>query len=62
MYPTPRTLLIYAELSAQMKAAGTPLPVNDLWIAAVAVEWKLPLLHNDKHFSVVPGLRSVAVS
>lgn len=61
VYPTPRTLLIYAELSARMKAAGTPLPVNDLWIAAIAIEWNLPLLNNDKHFSLVPGLRSVGV-
>ena len=61
VYPTSRTLLIYAELSAGLKAAGTPLPVNDLWIAAVALEWKLPLLHNDKHFALVSGLRSVSI-
>ncbi len=59
VYPTPKTLLIYAELSAKMKAAGTPLPVNDLWIAAVAVEWSLPLSTNDEHFARIPGLRLV---
>ena len=59
VYPTPKTLLIYAELSAKMRTAGTPLPVNDLWIAAVAVEWKLPLLMNDDHFLHIPGLEVV---
>ena len=59
VYPTPKTLLIYAELSAKIKAAGTPLPVNDLWISAVAVEWSLPLLTNDEHFARIPGLRLV---
>ncbi len=61
VYPTSRTLLIYAELSAQMKTAGTSLPINDLWIAAIAVEWNLPLWTNDKHFSLIPGLRLVNV-
>ena len=59
VYPTPKTLLIYAELSAKMKDAGTPLPVNDLWIAAIAMEWSLPLSTNDEHFSRIPGLRLV---
>ena len=59
VYPTPKTLLIYAELSARMKTAGTPLPVNDLWIAAVAVEWKLPLFTNDDHFLRISDLQLV---
>ena len=61
VYPTSRTLLIYAELSAGLKAAGTPLPVNDVWIATIAIEWKFPLLHNDKHFALVSDLSSVSI-
>jgi predicted nucleic acid-binding protein len=37
------------------------LPVNHLWIAAIAVEWSLPLLTNDEHFSLVSGLRVASV-
>lgn len=46
----------YADLRLYLKAKGTPIPANDLWIAAQAVELQLPLLSNDSHFDFIPGL------
>ena len=47
----------YADLRLHLKAKGTPIPANDLWIAALAVELQLPLLSNDSHFDFIPGLK-----
>lgn len=46
----------YGALKQKLAAAGTPIPENDLWIAAIAVERGLPLATRDEHFSQVPGL------
>jgi tRNA(fMet)-specific endonuclease VapC len=47
----------YARLFVQLKRAGTPVPDNDLWIAALAVEHDLALITRDRHFDTVPQLR-----
>ena len=47
----------YAELYQRLKAKGTPIPVNDMWIAASAMENDLQLISNDAHFSQVDDLR-----
>ncbi|MEE8590696.1 MAG: PIN domain-containing protein [Spirochaetia bacterium] len=39
-----------------LKAAGTPLPENDLWIAALVRQYDLPLLSKDRHFDNVQGI------
>lgn len=46
----------YARIFAQLKAQGTPIPTNDIWIAAIAVQHDLALLTNDVHFSYLPQL------
>jgi tRNA(fMet)-specific endonuclease VapC len=46
----------YADLRINLRSAGTPIPANDLWIAAVAIELRLPILSNDSHFDEVPGV------
>jgi tRNA(fMet)-specific endonuclease VapC len=50
----------YANLRIHLKSKGTPIPANDLWIAALAVEIKLPLLSNDSHFDHIPDLFRLA--
>ena len=50
----------YAELRLRLKVTGTPIPANDLWIAAITIELKLPLLSNDSHFDLVPDLIRLA--
>ncbi len=47
---SPRVTVLFAEL----RQAGTPIPTNDLWIAALAVQHDLTLLTRDKHFNRVP--------
>lgn len=46
----------YATLYAQLRRQGTPIPTNDLWIAALAVQHDLPLLSSDSHFSRLPQI------
>jgi tRNA(fMet)-specific endonuclease VapC len=42
---------------ASLKKAGRPIPANDVWIAALAIQHRLPVMSRDEHFDVVPGLR-----
>lgn len=49
----------YAEVRSELKKAGTPIPANDGWIAALCRQHDLPLLSQDKHFDSVKGLRRV---
>ena len=53
---TRRTGRIYARLFTELKRTGTPIPTNDIWIAACAVECSGILLSNDHHFSAVPNI------
>jgi tRNA(fMet)-specific endonuclease VapC len=46
----------YAQARARLAADGTPIPVNDLWMAAIALEAGLTLVSDDAHFDRVPGL------
>ncbi|MEW6776044.1 MAG: type II toxin-antitoxin system VapC family toxin [Bdellovibrionota bacterium] len=40
----------YAEIFSSLRAAGTPIPTNDLWIAASAMQYGLRLLTTDRHY------------
>jgi predicted nucleic acid-binding protein len=51
-----RTPALYAEIYYDLEQRGVKIPVNDVWIAAVAVESGLPLLARDEHFTRVNGL------
>lgn len=46
----------YARIKAELALRGTPIPVNDIWIAATALEEDLVLVTHDTHFERVPGL------
>lgn len=50
----------YAKISGQLRRAGKPIPTNDIWIAALAVQHGLPIVSRDQHFDAVPGIRRVA--
>jgi tRNA(fMet)-specific endonuclease VapC len=49
----------YAAVGFELKKKGTPIPTNDLWIAALCRQHSLPLLSRDRHFDLVSGLRRV---
>ena len=53
------TAIAYAEIRGQLKAAGTPIPSNDVWIAALCLQHALPILTRDRHFDLVKGVRRV---
>ena len=46
----------YARIKAQLAAQGTPIPANDIWVAAIALEAGLILVSDDAHFQNVPDL------
>lgn len=46
----------YSAVINQLKQKGTPIPTNDIWIAASALQHGLPLCTLDKHFSHIEGL------
>lgn len=46
----------YSEIRRELRSAGTPIPTNDLWIAAVAREHQVPLATRDAHFRAVRGI------
>jgi predicted nucleic acid-binding protein len=47
----------YSEVRLGLKRAGTPIPANDAWIAALCRQHSLPLLSRDRHFDLVSGIR-----
>ena len=54
---TLETADVFGMLKSRLNAAGTPLPVNDVWLAAHAIETGSVLISFDKHFNKVSGLR-----
>ena len=48
----------YAAVYSALKKAATPIPTNDIWIAASAIQHGLALFSYDRHFRVVPGLQA----
>ncbi len=53
---TGETALRYAEIDAYLRKKGRPIPRNDVWIAAVALEHGLHLVTLDVHFREIPLL------
>jgi len=49
----------YAAIHADLRERGTPVPTNDLWIAATAMQHGLPVLTRDAHFDRVRQVRTV---
>ena len=50
------TAEFYSEIQTALKKKGKPIPTNDIWIAATALQYGLKLYTNDQHFKYVPGL------
>ncbi len=51
------TARIFGEIKAGLSRAGTPVPINDVWLAAQTVETGSVMVTLDAHFRRVPGLR-----
>ena len=50
---------IYGELFAFLRKQGTPIPINDVWIAATTIQCGLPLFTLDSDFNNLPQIRRV---
>ena len=51
----------YARIAAALRAKGRPIPTNDVWIAAHAMETGADLVSTDGHFEHVEGIVWVRV-
>jgi predicted nucleic acid-binding protein len=52
----------YSIILDYLKKCGTPIPTNDIWIAASAMQNGLVLLTTDQHFSLLPHILSEIVT
>lgn len=54
---TRETAEIYSQIKFSLRRIGKPIPTNDIWIAAQAIETGSVLISYDSHFSAIGGLR-----
>lgn len=57
LFATDETAEVFGSLKDALRRQGTPIPINDVWIAAHALEAGATLLTFDAHFRHVKGLR-----
>lgn len=55
--PALSTLPFYAEIRRELKLAGTPIPANHCWIAALVREYKMPIVSKDRNFDNVGNIQ-----
>lgn len=46
----------YSRIAVKLRQQGTPIPTNDIWIAAQAIEQGAELITSDQHFDKISGL------
>ncbi len=59
LYPDEQTTYHYATIYRQLRKQGTPIPTNDMWIAALVLQHSLTLYDRDRHFDALPQLTRV---
>jgi tRNA(fMet)-specific endonuclease VapC len=57
VYADGDTVQAYGRLFQALRRRGTPIPTNDIWIAALALQHNLLMMTADKHFLFVPDLQ-----
>lgn len=50
------TAALYGIIKAALRKKGKPIPENDIWIAAIAQQYSLPLITRDKHFNEIDSI------
>ncbi|OQY14885.1 MAG: hypothetical protein B6I32_08525 [Desulfobacterium sp. 4572_20] len=48
----------YAKIKNALREKGRPIPENDIWIAAIAVQYNLTLVSRDDHFKRIDRLHT----
>lgn len=56
LYADEQTTHHYAVIFRQLRKQGTPIPTNDMWIAALSLQHSLALYDRDAHFDALPQL------
>lgn len=56
LYADDQTTQHYGALYRQLRTQGTPIPTNDLWVAALVQQHSLVLFARDRHFERLPQL------
>lgn len=56
LYADEQTTHHYASVYRQLRRQGTPIPTNDMWIAALVLQHSLTLCARDTHFDALPQL------
>ncbi len=56
LYADEQTTHHYGAVYRQLRKQGTPIPTNDMWIAALVLQHSLVLCARDAHFDVLPQL------
>jgi len=59
LYADEQTTHHYANVYRQLRKQGTPIPTNDMWIAALVLQHSLVLCARDAHFDSLPQLPRV---
>lgn len=59
LYADDQTTHHYATVYRQLRKQGTPIPTNDMWIAALVLQYSLSLYDRDAHFDSLPQLTRV---
>jgi tRNA(fMet)-specific endonuclease VapC len=54
------TAHFYAGIIVDLRMRGRMIPINDVWIAALALQHDLPVLSRDSHFDEVKNVRRVS--
>ena len=56
LYADEQTTHHYSAVYRQLRKQGTPIPTNDMWIAALVLQHSLVLFARDAHFDALPQL------
>lgn len=59
LQPNRQSLPHYAAIRQELKTAGTPIPANDVWIAALVRQHNMPIVSRDRHFDLVNGIQRI---
>lgn len=51
----------YARIRFILKSKGTPIPENDIWIAATALEHSLSIVTRDKHILGIDFIKTISI-
>ena len=53
---------LYGEIYVELRKSGRPIPQNDMWIAAIPIAARVPLVTYERHFDRIPNLKTLAPS